>query len=371
MPHFDEVTAEFLTNPQAAVSPITGNTEHGSAAYDPTTGQALYAVYDTVDGDFKLYRTTEGYRQLVLENDSVEEIATIVVGPFGPSRNIGLTWIDGTLYATVVGVDLDTTNDRAGMWIYRCTASDYSTWVLHGTVHEMQPSTADVGQRSQTRFSAMRWGGDIHVHPNGVWSVSHHFMVRVDVGGVWMIDNKGGISTSSDDGETWTQQFNVAEAGTAVDGTFDGVFQYSLFQIFNGCNNFGEFGGYAYAGWKTNSAREMHFRSNDGTWTQLASMGVGGNAAYKWPFSIPGRIYVEREELISYTQSNPALGGYTSTGIDLNDYGLDTNDSAAPHFCNIHTAAEPYLIATKFGEIVGVGYVEPAGWVIGRVGPTW
>ena len=370
MPHFAEATAEFLVNPGQAVSPITGNTEHGSAAFDPTTGEALYAVYDTVDGDFKLYRTTEGYRQLVLEDDSVEEIATIVPGPFGKARNIGLTWIDGTLYATVVGVDLITANDRAGMWIYRCTAANYSTWVLHGTVQQMAPSTA--ASRTESLHPDKRFGGDILVHPNGVWSVSHHFMVYADTGVVDppQIENKGGISTSSDGGVTWTQQFNIAEAGTAVDGVYDGVFQYSLFQIHNGACSFGEFGGYAYAGWKTNSAREMHFRSNDGTWTQLADMGIGGGQAFKWPWSLPGRLYAERDEALSYTEVDPALITYTSTGIDLNDYGLEDNQVAAPHFCNIRIPTSPYLIATKFGEVVGIGYVR-GGWVIGRVGPTW
>ena len=362
MPSFDDLTAEFLTNPATAVSPITGNTEHGSAAYDPTTGEALYAVYDTVDGDFKLYRTTEGYRQLVLEHDSVTEIATIVTGPFGKARNIGLTWIDGTLYATVVGVDLDTSLDRAGMWVYRCTASDYSTWVLHGTVYQMQPSDADAGSDTETRFSTMRWGGEIHVHSNGVWSVSHHFMVKVDVGGVWMIDNKGGISTSSNAGVTWTQQFNIAEAGTAVDGIVDGVYQYSLFQVFNGANCFGSFDGYAYAGWKTNSGREMHFRSNDGTWSRMADSGITGSFAHKWPFSIGATLYEEREDLLRYTTVSPTLETYTSTGIDLNTYGLDTTQDVAPHFCNILTAETPYLIATKLGEVVSVGQAGAAGW---------
>ena len=365
MPHFDDVTAEFLTDPQPAVSPIVGNTEHGSAAYDPTTNQALYAVYDTVDGDFKLYRTTTGYRQLVEEDDSVEEIATIVTGPFGKARNIGLTWIDGTLYATVVGVDLDTSLDRAGMWIYRCTAADYSTWVLHGTVHEMQPSDASVGSRSETRFPELRFGGEIHVHPNGVWSVSHHFMVKVDVGGVWMIDNKGGISTSSNGGVSWTQQFNLAEAGTAVDGVVDGVFQYSLFQLFNGTNCFGVFDGHAYAGWYANTGAtgaEMHFYSDDGAWTKLGDMGVGASNAFKWPFSTLVRLYAERFDLLSYTESDPALVSYTSTGVDLNDYGLTYTENVASHFCNIRPAHVPYVIATKLGEVIGVGSAGVTGW---------
>lgn len=372
MPALNEITAEFLTNPGMAVSPIVGNTEHGSACYDPATGKALYAVYDP-DNGFKCYRTIGGYRTLVEIDDSVEYVSTIVASEFHKARNIGLTVIDDTVYALVVGTNI--TSQMGGMWVYRDTGGGGAgPWVKHGTVRELPVSDTTDGNRTVTEKPDTRNGGEIFVTPSGLWIVSHHYLKLADFGGIVRFKDFYGISTSGDAGATWTPEFALGQGSGEFGPFLDGSLPtYTVFNMFGGTSSFGiASDGSIWAGWVTDASRQFQFHSDDDgdTWN-LYEFSTAGSAVYKFPFSVGDRYYSERGEVLSYTTVDPILESWTSAGVDLNDYGFLVNEDAPPHFCNIQTTAQPYMIATQLGQVIGIGEIGQVGWVIGRVGPTW
>jgi hypothetical protein len=354
-------TAEFLINPGMAVSPIVGNTEHGSAAYDPLTGQAFYAVYH--DNAFRLFRTVGGYRQLVLVDDSVEEVGVIVQGPFNKARNIGLTWIDGTLYALVIGPNLDT--NEAGSWIYSVNPTTGAGTVV-GTFYT--PASLATADSTLSEAPDVRYGGEIIVFPNGNWGATGSYFELRDFGGVMAPEHKAILVSTSNQGVSWSVAINI-KGGTIGVGVGPGTPYTAAGGLANGSNSYGVLDGYYHAGFVVNAGEEFHWGSNDGVWVKR-TMGGSATSGHKWPFSVGATLYEERDELLRYTTSDPVLNAYTSTGVDLNDYGLSNDQNAAPHFCNIHTTGKPYLIATKLGKVVSIGSIR-SGWVIGRVGPTW
>jgi hypothetical protein len=364
MPAFDTVTAEFLINPGQAVSPIVGNTEHGSAAYDPATGQAFYAVYH--DSAFRLFRTVGGYRQLILVDDSVEEVGVIVAGPWAKARNIGLTWIDGTLYALIIGSNIDT--GQMCSWIYTVNTTTGAGTVVAPMYTPAALSDTTDGNRSQTEAPDVRYGGEIIVFDNGAWGCTASYFAIKNFGGILMPEHKALLMTSSDEGLSWSAAINIKGGSIGV-GEGPGTPYTAAGGLANGSNSYGELDGYYHAGFVVNAGDEFQWRSNDGVWT-LVGEGNSATGSHKWPFSVGDTLYEERGELLRYTTVDPVLNAYTSTGVDLNDYGLSNDQNAAPHFCNIHTTSKPYLIATKLGKVVGIGSIR-SGWVIGRVGPTW
>ena len=364
MPHVAPVQAEFLLNPGQAVSPITGNTEHGSAAYDPATGEAFYAVYH--NSAFRLFRTTEGYRQLVLEDDSVVEVGTILTDTFDRARNIGLTWIDGVLYALIIGSNITTGQMASRIYTMNTTTGAGTLVGSVGTPALLSDTTG--GTISETEFPDTRTGGEIIDFGGGVWGVVASLFTIQDFGGVFRPEHKIILARSSDSGASWTIDANVKGSFIGVPSG-PGIGHGAVGPLYHSSNSFGFRGGYAYAGVAANSANDFHWFSNGGVWTQMVT-GTAATAAHKWPWSTSTLLYEERDDLIRYTASDPSAGSYTSTGVDLNDYGIVFSEGAAPHVCNIHTTGRPYLIATKLGKVMGLGTVR-GGWVIGRVGPTW
>ena len=363
MPALSTVTADFITNPGMAVSPIVGNSEHGSACYDPATGKALYAVYDP-DNGFKCYRTIGTYKTLAEIDNSVEYLSTIVGSEFHKARNIGLTLIGGTVYALITGTNI--TSQMGGMWVYRDTGGGGAgPWVKHGTVRELAVADTTDGTRTSTEAIDVRNGGEIFVSPSGLWIVSHHYLKIENFGGILRFKDFFGISTSGDGGETWIPEFLLRQGFGEFGPVFDGATpQYNVPQIFGGSSSFGlASDGSIWAGWVSEGSRQLQFHSDDDgdTWN-LYEFSTTGSAVYKFPFSVGDRYYAERNQALSYTTVDPILESYTSLGIDLNDYGFNVTEDAPPHFCNIHTDRSPYLIATQLGKVIGIGRAGAAGW---------
>ena len=364
MPHItfpliDDETVNFLLNPGPVVSPIVGNTEQGGAAYDPSTGQATYAVYH--NGAMRCFRTTEGYQQLVLEDDSVTEVGVILNETLDRPHNVGLTVIDGTLYALVAGIDYS--NTKAGTWVYRDTSgtSGEGPWVLHGSVSQV--STTGTSGALMTGYN---YGGEIMVLPSGRW-ICAPTTWTTPFGTT--VKGESGVAYSDDDGETWLPAFYFGQGGAGFsEGTRDGVPLYYATQVYGGSRSFGIRGSNVYVAFGLNDGNEMHMYSpitGGATWTRY-SLGVGGNSTRFHPFSVGSRIWRSLAEVLAWTTGAPESAPTYSDPIDTVAEGLSGVAETVAAACVIGPESSPLIAMTKLGEVMGIG----TPWVNGlTVGP--
>lgn len=361
MPHLPFVN---VGNTIPYVTPISGNDEHGSALYDPTTGKALYAVYN--DGDFEMHRTTGSARTLGLEDDSVEYLSTILTGPVNKSRDVALTRIGGTIYCSIVSMDI--ARDRAGQWIYRDTSAagdGTGPWVQHGTVKETPSVSGGVDSESM-RNNDLRWGGEIIVFDNGTWCIPHCWATYEFFGSDRLIHPRTGCSISTDNGVTWTSAIMLREgSGSAPSGP---GYTASVFSIYGGTTSFGkDADGKWWCGWPTNNTGvSMQFHSTDGNWTRN-NLDTSPPGAKVWPMSssITDRIYTGVNSTLSYTdQPLLDLPSYTSSEMSFSSVYL--SNKAIAMVCNIGPDATPNLIATNHGRVLQMSI--NTGWTVGHIG---
>ena len=358
MPH---ITRPMTVAPaDSIVVPISGNTEHGGACYDGS-GKALYGVYDGTD--FTCFRTIGNAKTFVDIDDSVEELSTIVAGPFHRQRNCALTNIDGTIYANITGGD----GTNFGQWIYRDTGGGGTgPWVLHGTVSEL-PVTAETDFAPQSQGGNLNFfcnGGEIVTFDADNWAVAH-VRATSDPGGAQL---RYGMAASDDGGETWVVQWDYYQ-WTLGAGTYD---------FHTHTPTFGkDSDGFWWGNWNGNEAEPIRSWSSNNTWSNGVTVGENGNASRGYQFSVMDRVYAitndalltPQQEPLEYTDGTPTAGPWTEIA-HLADAGLTESNLAHCGVYNIGSEGSPILACIKRGEVLSLGAVR-SGWVIGRVGPTW
>lgn len=367
MPHIDtgggaEADAlRFIQNPGASVAPIVGNTGQGGAAYDASTGEAVYGVYH--DGAFRCFRTTAGANSLALVDDSVVEVGMIWNRTFTAdpeARKCCLSVIDGTLYATLCGVH----TDIAGTWIYRDTSgtSGEGPWVLHSTVHQI--STTSVSD-----FSL--YGG--HCHGSEIIKMaSDRWVVCILYYGTGGSRGRAdfGCVYSDDGGVNWNPGTYTIQGGLSFStSTINGVPGVRAVALGSSTSSFGYVNGKLYVACGTNSGGESHWYSTNGaTWTRY-TVGTGGNFVYTFPFSVGNKGWrATSSETWGWTTGSPESSPTYNDDFSLGSYGMSTNrHPVRAAACNIGSTIQPLVVVTKLGRVLGLGQLS-GGWTIDQIG---
>lgn len=364
MPHIGDFPAadaeRFLLNPSDAVSPITGNTEQGGAAYDPGTGEATYGVYH--NSAMRCFRTTAGARTLATTNGSVTEVGVIVNRAFtlDQSRSCALTVIDGTLYASVCGA---TTGTTAGAWIYKDTSgtSGAGPWTLHATIAEV--STASI--TNATLYADRRRASEILVMPSGRWVTALCYYQTTSN----FLRTDYAVYYSDDDGVNWSPGHYTEQGGVGWStGTKNGAPNVRAVLLGASSRSFGIVNGKVYSACATNTGQESHWYSSDGaSWTRY-EIGVGGNHVHTHPFSVGSNGWRGTSaEVWGWTTGSPESSPSFSDDTDLTTHGLSSaSNSTRAAASNIGPASLPFIVAIENGKVVGFG-ATAGGWLIGSI----
>lgn len=307
---------DYTWTPGSAYQPLAGaDTAVCDAIRDPHSDKAVWVAL--VGGDWQCYQTIGDWSTLA-GTSSVTYLGSITSGLGligGNGHQCTLTVIGHTIYATWSGKS----SGHAYTRIAR-SADGGRTWYPHATL----PSD---GPHAGSPIFFGRWGSEIAVDPgSGLWCVVHPIWT-----GTSIATQRMGVSTSADQGRTWT---NRISAGWYAGG---GAYGYG------GTRQWAKWGGKWFLGGRGDVDAGQHWQTSDfTTFDALGDLGYGNSACLLTtvasdltlfgytPYATPERWRTTRD-------TSPVGATWaTFTGLNAAVYASDTH----PTFRNLNPGGD-------------------------------